>query len=202
MYRRDVQRHSEEISRLQRDKSREAGKRADLQRRIASDSEAANRTSSASTRQSKQRDIERHQRDIASVEKRMADYEEKIGREQQRMADAQKKLSQEEDREFKKREREQENASRAQERRMRDISGKLQTHDTLHAHAFASCDGYPISQKRSQSSSLPPILSIKISFAWMKKHERSPRRFASQSIVIRCNSCLPGPSGRLTSFRS
>jgi CHAT domain len=136
-YRRDVLRHNQEISKLQRDKGYEAGKRADLQRRIASDSEAASRSSSPSTKQSKLRDIERHQRDIASVERRIADYESKIAREQERMADAQKKLSQEEDREFQKREREQENASRAQETRMRAITGKLQTHDTLHAHTFA-----------------------------------------------------------------
>ncbi len=132
-YRRDVVRHSEEITRLQRDKGREAGKRADLQRRISSDSEAGSRSSSPSTRQSKLRDVERHQRDMVNVEKNIASYEEKIAREQQRMGDAQKKLAQEEDREFKKREREQQNQTQAHERRMRTINTTLQTHNAWHA---------------------------------------------------------------------
>ena len=136
-YRRDIQRHSAEISRLQRDKGREAGKRADIQRRISRDSESASRASSSSSRQSKLRDIERHQRDLANVEKNIAGYEDKIAREQQRLGDAQKKLTQEEEREFKKREREQENQTRAHETRMRTITSKLQTHDTLHAHTVA-----------------------------------------------------------------
>jgi hypothetical protein len=137
MYRRDVQRHSEEIVRLQRDKGREASKRADIQRRIASDTEGASRSTSASTKQSRLRDVERHQRDLVNVEKNIASYEDKIAREQQRVSDAQKKLAQEEDREFKKREREQESQTRAHETRMRTITSTLQTHDRKHAETAA-----------------------------------------------------------------
>lgn len=137
MYRRDAQRHSEEISRLQRDKGREAGKRADIQRRISSDSEAASRATSPSTRQSRLRDVERHQRDLVSVERNIAGYEEKIAHAHQRLSDAQKKLSQEETREFEKRQREQEKQARESETRMRRITSTLQTHDRQHAETAA-----------------------------------------------------------------
>ena len=136
-YRRDVQRHSEEIAKLQRDKGREAGKRADIQRRISSDTEAASRTTSQSTRQSKSRDIERHQRDLVNVEKNIASYEDKIAREQERMSNAQKRLAQEEDREFQKRQREQEGQARAAERRMRTVTNTLESHGRQHQETAA-----------------------------------------------------------------
>jgi hypothetical protein len=131
-YRRDVQRHHEEIAKLQSAKGREAQKRADLQRRVSSDNEAASRASSPSTRQSKLRDLERHQRDIADVERRIADYENKIAREQERLGTAERRLAQEEEREAQKRLRDQDAAARSHERRMRDITGKIQSHDALH----------------------------------------------------------------------
>lgn len=136
-YRREVQRHGEEIAKLQRDKGREAGKRADIQRRISSDTEAASRTTSPSTKQSKFRDIERHQRDLVNIEKNIANYEDKVAREQERMSNAQKKLAQEEDREFQKRQREQESQARAAERRMQTITSTLQSHGRRHEETAA-----------------------------------------------------------------
>ena len=74
-YRRNVQRKSEEISRLQQDKAREQKKLADLSGKIQSASQAISRTKSSSTIQTKLREIERHQRESAKVEKKIADLE-------------------------------------------------------------------------------------------------------------------------------
>lgn len=142
-YRRDVQRSQEEIAKLQRDKSREASKIADLSKKIATATEAAARARDVSTLSSKRREIQRYQDDVARAHKEVASLEEKIAREHGRMNDAQKRLAQEEARELQKQQREQadqmrrqkeaaDRARREHERQMRTISSTLADHGELH----------------------------------------------------------------------
>jgi hypothetical protein len=142
-YRRDVQHAQEEIARLQRDKSREASKIADLYKKIGSATEAATRARDVSSLSSKQREIQRYQDDVARAQKEVASLEEKIAREHGRMNDAQKRLAQEEARELQKQQREQadlmrrqkdaaDRAKREHDREMREISSTLVDHGELH----------------------------------------------------------------------
>lgn len=132
MYRRNVQRKNEEITKLQRDKANEQKKLADLSRKINTTSQALSRTSSSSTIQSKLREIERHQSDAARAEKKIAEYEEKIAKKRDELNQEQKNVAREEEQEFKKRQRDAERQAREHEKRMREISGTLRRHDRLH----------------------------------------------------------------------
>lgn len=142
-YRRDIQRAQDEIAKLQRDKSRQADKIADLYRKINSANEAVGRSTSASAASSKLRDIQRYQDDVARAQKEIASLEEKIAREQTRLNDAQKRLAQEEERELQRQQRElaermrkqkeaSDRAAREHERRMREIDTTLADHQELH----------------------------------------------------------------------
>ena len=139
-YRRNVQRKSEEILRLQQDKAREQKKLADLSRKIQSASQAINRTKNASTIQSKLREIERHQSESAREEKKIADLETKIARKQKELGDEQKKVAREEEKEFKKRSREAEKQAREHQRRMSSISNTLAKHDRLHVETRSALE--------------------------------------------------------------
>jgi hypothetical protein len=129
-----------QIAQLQRDKSREAGKIADLTKRASAAYQAALKASSPSTRQSRMREYERHQADIAAVHKKVSDYEDRISREQQKLADAQKELAREEDRALDKRTREDAQRARDVEQRMRGMSTKLVQHDSLHRDTMSAIE--------------------------------------------------------------
>ena len=139
-YRRNVQRKSEEISRLQQDKAREQKKLADLSSKIQSASQAINRTKNVSTIQSKLREIERHQSESAREEKKIAELETKIARKQKELIDEQKKVAREEEKEFKKRSREAEKQAREHQRRMSSIGNTLAKHDRLHVETRSALE--------------------------------------------------------------
>jgi hypothetical protein len=129
-----------QIASLQRDKSRQAGKIADLTKRSSSAYQAALKATSTSTAASKMREYERYQRDIADVHKKVSDYEDRISREQQKLADAQKELSGEEDRVIEKRLREDGQRAKATQRRLQDMSSKLFEHDSLHRDTMSAIE--------------------------------------------------------------
>jgi hypothetical protein len=132
-HRRQIQAASADIAKLQQEKGREAGRIADLSRRINDTAESARRSSSASTVNSKVREIARLENDVTSSQKKIANIEEKIAREERRRADAQKSLSREEEQEERERQRKREQEARKHEQRMRDINGRLAEHDDLHS---------------------------------------------------------------------
>lgn len=119
-YRRSVAQKQKEIADLSQAKAREQTKLADLNKRIASASEAARRTSSASTLKSKMNDIERYQKEAANVSKRVADVEEKIARKYKELHAAQERLSREEGRELDKQQK-------AHAQAMRTLSSGMNT---------------------------------------------------------------------------
>ena len=112
-YRRSVAQKQKEIADLSQSKAREQTKLADLNKRIASASEAARRATSASTLKSKMSDIERYQKEAASVSKKVADVEEKIARKYKELHSEQEKLTREEQREFDKQQKAHAQAMRA-----------------------------------------------------------------------------------------
>lgn len=95
-YRNQIQTSQKRIASLQSDKSREAGKISDYQKRAASAAQTAARSSSQSTVLSKQREIERLNRDIATAQKRIASIEDRISKETTRISKAQHDLAKEE----------------------------------------------------------------------------------------------------------
>lgn len=139
-YRRNVQRKTEEISRLQKDKASQKKKPADLTGKINRASQAISRTKSASTVQSKLREIERYQKEAAGIEKKIADLETKIARKQKELGDERKKVDREEEKELKKRQRETEKQARNHERLMSDITGTLVKHERLHSETQSTLE--------------------------------------------------------------
>jgi len=131
-YRRQAQQAQSAIARLQRDKSQQAKKAADLSGKISSASEAARRTTNASALAAKMRDIERYGRDKANVEGRVADLESKIAQQQKKLHDAQASLAKEEARYVRKHESDSKRQATRQSTAMQSISRKLQSHDALH----------------------------------------------------------------------
>ncbi len=129
-----------QIASLQRDKSREAGKIADLTKRASSAYQAASKATSSSTADLRIREYERYQRDIADVHKKVSNHEDRISREQQKLADAQKELSREEDRAAEKRMREEEQRAKAVQRRIQGMSSKLVEHDSLHRDTMSAIE--------------------------------------------------------------
>lgn len=129
-----------QIASLQREKSQQAGKIADLTRRSSPAYQAALKATSTSTAASKMREYERYQRDIADVHKKVSGYEDRISREQQKLADAQKELSKEEDRLLQKRIREDEQWARVTQQRLQDMSSRLVKHDSLHRDTMSAIE--------------------------------------------------------------
>lgn len=139
-YRRDVQRHQQEIARLQQEKSREAAKVADETKRANSAAESASRASSASSVRSRLRDAQRHQDAAVRHQGKVAEFESKIAREPGRLNDAHKRLSGAEEQESRRRAQEQQRAARDHERRMSAITGTLTHHDQLHQLALSAIE--------------------------------------------------------------
>lgn len=131
-YRYNVQRKSEEISRLSQDKAREQKKLADLSAKIISASKSINSTKNVSIVQNKLREISRYQNEIAQIEKKIADFEGKIANKQKELINEQKKVNYEEEKELKKRKQEVEKNIRENQKRMKEISTTLTTHNRLH----------------------------------------------------------------------
>ena len=132
-YRHNVQRKSEEISRLSQDKARKQKKLADLSVKIMSTSKSINTKKNVSIVQNKLREINRYQNEISQVEKKIADFEGKIANKQKELISEQKKVNYEEEKELKKRKQETEKNIRENQRRMKEISTTLITHNRLHS---------------------------------------------------------------------
>ncbi len=132
IYRRNVQRKKEEISRFQNDKAREQKKLADLSGKNQRAAESLSRTKSQSTAQSKLREIECYQRESANVEKKVANLDSKIARKHKELINEEKKVAREEENEARKRNREAEKQARDHKRRMANINSALTKHDRLH----------------------------------------------------------------------
>jgi hypothetical protein len=138
--RRNVERHLKEIARLHNEKSRQAGKVADANRRVSSASQDATRTTSPSVMNSKLRDAQRYQDVAIRAQKELAALEAKIAREQERLGNAQRDVAREEEREMRQRERDEEQKAREYQQRMQAIAGQLRRHDTLHRETMAAVE--------------------------------------------------------------
>lgn len=136
-YRRDVERHGKEVARLHGEKAAQAKKKADVQSRMSSAIQSANRTSSLQTKQSHLRRVESLQEDLVTIEKKLADIEGKIATAQKRHGDAQSKVATEEAKEFKKRQTASDRAAKDSEKAMKSVVSTLITHDHRHAETEA-----------------------------------------------------------------
>lgn len=132
-YRQRIQQSREKIARLQKEKGQLAKKSADLQGKINSASEAASRTRSESTLKSKLREAERRSKELATTEGKIGNIEGKIAAEQKKLNDAQQSLTREE-------KREADRSAREHEKRMKQISGKLTKHDSLHRQTLLAIE--------------------------------------------------------------
>jgi len=132
MYRNNVQRKREEISRLSQDKAKEMKKSAELSSKIASAKKMLSSTKSLSTIKSKTSEIIRYQDDIAKVEKKIADLELKISSKEKELIAEQKKVDNEEKKEDKKRQEELEKRNRINDNQLININRTLNKHSNLH----------------------------------------------------------------------
>ena len=133
IYRSNVQRKNEEISRLSQDKANEHKKLADLSAKIISASKSMNSTKNTSIIQSKLSEIARYQSEIAQAEKKVADFEGKIANKHKELINEQKKVNYEEEKEIKNRKNEAEKNLRESQNQIKKINVTLSTHDILHA---------------------------------------------------------------------
>jgi hypothetical protein len=138
-YRNRVASKQGEIARLQTDKTREAAKVADYQKR-ASDAEGrASRATTPSSVKSYLSEAQRHAKQATDAQKKVAYIEKKIARKQSEMGHDQKSLSQAQKREAdearrneKRRLRQQKQKETEHANQMRSIGATLETHSTLH----------------------------------------------------------------------
>ncbi|MDB5298065.1 MAG: hypothetical protein JWO31_4048 [Phycisphaerales bacterium] len=137
-YQNAVERHTNEIAKLQRDRASESAKAASETKTANDAAVSAGRSNQASTVQSKLRDAQRHRERAADHFKKAADIEGKIAREQGRLNDAQKSLVKAQAAEDRDRQKMQERSARATDRTMRAIGGHLVQHDRLHAVALSA----------------------------------------------------------------
>ncbi|MDR7151614.1 Skp family chaperone for outer membrane proteins [Hydrogenophaga palleronii] len=135
IYRGNVQRKREEISRLQNDKAKEQNKIADFTSKMQRASEAISRTKNISTIQSKSKEFERHQKDLSNVERKIADCERKIAAKYKELRTEEKRVAQEEEKESQKRRRDEERRMQENEKRMGGLNSILLRHDQLHKQA-------------------------------------------------------------------
>lgn len=137
-YRRQAQRHQEQIARFQRDKGSLAGRVADAQRKANGSAQSATRASNSISANSHLRWAQRYQEEVAREQKKIADIEDKIAREQGRLNDTLRSLAREEEREQKSRQRDDERRLRESEQRMRQVTSKLTQHDAFHQNTFSA----------------------------------------------------------------
>ncbi|MBD3672769.1 MAG: hypothetical protein HUJ26_04510 [Planctomycetaceae bacterium] len=139
-HRRNAQRCREKIAQLQKEKSNLVKKSADLQGKINSATQSANRSRNASTIQSKMREIARSSKDLASTEKKVATVEQKIAQEQKKLSRAEESLSKEVQREAKKREQSVATAARQSEQQLQRLNNQVTEHNALHKETIARVD--------------------------------------------------------------
>jgi len=137
-YRRALERHQQEIARLQEKKGREVTSAASDAKKASSVMDAASRTKSTSLANSKIREAQRYRDQAARHEKNVGDLEKKIAIEHRRLNDAMRRLSSAEAQDERKRSRERARADRELEQRMRGITVTLDQHDQLHRVAAAA----------------------------------------------------------------
>lgn len=135
-YRRRVQQATENISKLQNDKSNLVKKSGDFQKKANSASSAASKARTPSAKQSKLREAERANSELASIEGKIARKEKDIAGEYKKLNDSQVSLSREEDREARKRRNEVANKERRTKQQMTSFNHMLRKHDSLHRVAM------------------------------------------------------------------
>ena len=136
--RRAVERHQQEIARLQEKKSREISSAASDAKKVRSAMDTASKTKNASMANSKIREAQRYRDQAARHEKNVADLEKKIATEHRRLNDARRRVTNAEVQDERKRVRERAQADRKLEQRMRGIKLTLDQHDQLHRVAAAA----------------------------------------------------------------
>lgn len=124
-YRRDVQRHFDEVAKLQRDKATEAKRGADHAKKASDAAMAASRASSLSSAQSKFRDAERYEKDARRSAEKVAEFERKIATEQAKLASAQEKLAKAEADEARKQRKSIDDAFRQQTNRSTTLASSI-----------------------------------------------------------------------------
>jgi hypothetical protein len=140
MYRQNVARKRNELTKLRGDLAKERKKVSDASGKINRASDAIRRTKSPSTIHSRQREIQRYEKDRATAESSVASIEAKIATKDKELLNEEKRLDAEEDKIFKKRTREGEQRQRETERDMTNIRSTLHQHDHYHAEARATLE--------------------------------------------------------------
>ncbi len=129
---RDVQRHREKITSLQKDKAGEASRVADARKRAVSEKQSASRSSNLSSVKSYLTNAARYENDAVRYEQSVADYESRIAREHQDLARAEEKLARAKQNEAERAERERKNRDSQQQNNLRTINVKLANHQRMH----------------------------------------------------------------------
>jgi CHAT domain len=137
-YRREVQRHQQQITRLQREKAQEVARVAQENKRAFDAANAAHRASSVSVMQSKIRDAQRYESEAVRHQQKVADLEGKITQEQGRLNDAQRRLPDAEKTEHQRRLQHEQHAARENQRTIASIRGQLTQHTELHRMALTT----------------------------------------------------------------
>jgi myosin heavy subunit len=125
-YRQQAQQHQQEIAKIQKSKSQEFEKIADLQKRMQSAEQSASRASSTSTRDTYLRQAQGHRDDSTKAHKKISDLEGKISNEQIKANDATKKAEQEEKRASDKSKQEQEKHAQEQAKRSKEQKQEME----------------------------------------------------------------------------
>ena len=131
-YRRQIEKASGNIVKLQKDKSRLSKKISDCQKKIADVTRALNSTRSISTANMRIRQIDRSRKEISDTERRIATIEGKISEEHKKQSRARKSLSEYETKEAKRKQIELEQAERRTRREMKLIDSRIDAQESNH----------------------------------------------------------------------
>ena len=132
MYRSNVQRKKQEISKLNQDKAKEQSKIADYSKKNLSAKQSISRSKSQSTINSKIREIERNDKQISDCEKKIASIQSKIAQKEKELNSEEIKVFKEQEKIDKKRTQEENKRMRDSQRRENEINSKLCRHETFH----------------------------------------------------------------------
>jgi hypothetical protein len=125
-YRREIQKHNDEISRFQRQKADEAKNAANYAKKAADARQSALRASSPSSVKSYLHQAERYESDHNRALTKISDYEKRIATTYSQLASAQQKLAREEASDVSKRQRQLDATMREHERTTQAVSTRLE----------------------------------------------------------------------------
>ena len=127
IYRNNLLRKRDELSKLSSEKSRASEKRSQQKQKIISASNAIKRTSSQSTVRTKTAEIERAEKEIASIDKSIAELDKKIAQKEKEIAAEERKINSEEEKIRKRQLQEDKKRQQENERTLKKLNQAIET---------------------------------------------------------------------------